>query len=158
MGENLYKAARLSAAENNPELRTAEKACHLLFMSRERLQKIEQTDPDKLQANPLPEDVLLMSRIYKAPELLDHYCTHVCPIGKSETPLIHDSLGDISTRLMSALYFLDHASDNIHRILEDSQVTEEEKKEFAESLKVLQNIAYSAQCLELWAQKNGLID
>ena len=158
MEENRYKNARLMAAEKNPELRTAEKACHLLYMSRERLQKIEQTDPDKRQASPVPEDVLLMSKVYKAPELLDYYCTHVCPIGKNDEPLIYDSLGNISTRLMSALYFLDNASNNIHRILRDSRVTEEEKKEFAESLKVLRDIAYSAQCLELWAQKNGLID
>ncbi len=158
MVENLYKNARLAAAENNPELRTAERACHLLYMSRERLQKIEQTDPEKHQASPAPEDVLIMSRLYKAPELLDYYCTHECPVRKGEDSLLHNSLGDISSRLMSALYFLDNASDSIHRILGDSQVSDDEKKEFVDSLKVLRDIAYSAQCLELWARKNGLIE
>lgn len=158
MENNVYKKARLKAAKNDPSLSTAEKAFSQLFMSREKLLMIEQADPTKRQAVPDPDEVVVMAKVYGAPELRDHYCTHHCPIGKDRKPLVHDSLGDISSRLMAALYFLDEANAKIHNILEDSQVTEEEKQDFVTSLKILKNIAYSTNCLELWAKKNNLTD
>ena len=156
MKENVYKLARLAAAKRNPELSSAEKAYPYLYISREKLLMIEQNDPGKRRAVPNPDEVVTMAEVYEAPELCDHYCTHHCPIGQGKKPLMHNSLSEISAGLMSALHFLDNASDQIHRILGDSKVSDEEKKEFAQSLKILQDIAYSAQSLELWAQKNGL--
>ena len=47
---NIYKKARLSAAERNPEddtLRTADRACHEVYINRERYLHIEQEDPDE---------------------------------------------------------------------------------------------------------------
>lgn len=158
MKVNVYKQARLAAAEKKPALSTVEKAHSSLYISREKLLMIEQTDPAKRRADPNPDEVVKMAEVYGAPQLCDYYCTHHCPIGQGHKPLIHNSLSEISTSLMSALYFLDNASDKIHQILQDSKVSDEEKKEFIQSLKILKDIAYSANCLDLWAQKQGLTD
>lgn len=158
MEENVYKKARLRAAKKNPHLKTAEKAHAQLYMTREKLLMVEQSDPTKKQTIPDPSDVVAMAEAYDAPELRDYYCTHHCPIGSERKPLLHDNLSEISTGLMAALYFLGDINSKIHRILADSQVTEEEKKEFAKSLKVLREIAYNVNSLELWAEKNNLIE
>lgn len=156
MKKNIYKNARLAAAKTEPDLSTVEKAHPHLYISREKLMMIEQTNPKKRQASPSPDEVVLMSKVYKAPELCNYYCTHQCPIGKENKPLIHDNLGEIASGLMSALYFLDSFSEKIHEILADSKISDEERQSFEKSLEILNNISYSTDCLDLWARKHGL--
>ena len=156
MEENVYKQARLTAARKDPTLSTVERTYQRLYMSRERLLMIEQSDPHKRRTTPAPEEVLQMACLYQAPELLDHYCTHHCPIRKGDTPLLHDSLGQIAASLMAALHFLEQANDDIHSILRDSKVSENERAEFLKIMQPLKDIAFSVASLDLWAQKNGL--
>ena len=159
MSNNVFKEARLRAAESNDSFRSAESAAGVLHeMSRERLLKIEQDDPTKKQMDPTRFDVLEMANAYGAPELLDYYCTEICPFGIGKKPLMYNNLGEISAKLMSSMHYLDNVSDDIYRILEDSVVSENEKKEFAHIIKTLRDISYSADSLELWAKKNGYID
>lgn len=158
MKENIYKSARLEFSKKDPMFKSIEKACQPLYISRERLQKIEQTDPHKKMADPNPDEVLRMAEAYSAPELCDYYCKHQCLIGKGKKPLIYDNLSEISASLMSALHFLDNANDKIHSILSDSKITDNERSEFNQIIKTLKDIAYSANSLELWAQKNKLLD
>ena len=156
MSDNIYKEARLRAAEENPELATVESAFQTVCIARKRLLYIEQDDPHKKSVLPYPDEVEQLALVYNAPELRDYFCTHQCPIGKNRTPLMHDSLSEISASLMSALHFLSGANDKIHSILGDSKVSDNEIEEFKRVLKTLRAIAYSANSLELWAQKNGL--
>lgn len=158
MEDNIYKQARKKAAEQNEDLSTAEKACNLLHITREKLLMIEQSQKGKRRADPTPEDVVNMVNLYSAPELVDYYCTHQCPLRKDETPLQYENLGEISARLMSALHFLDKWGDNIHSILCDSRVSDEEKAEFKNVIQALQDVEYSARSLTLWAKKNGYIE
>ena len=159
MGENVYKKARKNAATKDRSLRSVESTYEQVCITRERLLAIEQTDKNKKTAIPHPEDIVTMAKVYNAPELCNYYCSNHCPIGQSkgEEPLIYDDLGKISASLMSALHFLDAANDEIHSILADSKVTENEKDEFEQIIKTLNDIVYSANSLELWAKKNGLI-
>lgn len=156
MNENIFKKARLKAAEKDERFRTAESAAYeLCDMSRERLYMIEQDNPNKRQADPSPFDVVEMSKAYAAPELCDYYCTQVCPIGMGQKQLMYSSLGEISAKLMSALHFLENVNDEIHSILADSKIADDEKAEFEKIIKTLGDISYSADSLELWAKKNG---
>lgn len=155
---NAYGLARQKAAEINSVFRSAESAGAYMNIQREKLLQIEQADPDKIMTVPTPDEVLLMVEKYDAPELCNYYCTQQCPIGIGGRLLNYNSLGEISASLMSALYFLDGVKDSIHTILADNLVSEEEKQEFLKSLNILKSIAYSAECLELWAKKNGYIE
>lgn len=150
MSENIYRAARKKAAQDNPLLNSLETAQDVLCVDRLRLLKIENG-----QKTPDPDDIAAMSKAYNAPELRNYYCTKECPLGCNEQPLLYDDLDKISVRLLSALHFLENANDRIYAILEDGQVSENERAEFAGILETLSKISYSAGSLELWAKKNG---
>ena len=153
MSENIYRAARKKAAQDNPLLNSLETAQDVLCVDRLRLLKIENG-----QKTPDPDDVAAMAKAYNAPELRNYYCTKECPLGCNEQPLIYDDLDKISVRLLSALHFLENANDRIYAILEDGKVSENERAEFANILETLNKISYSAGSLELWAKKNGFED
>ncbi|MBE6773924.1 MAG: helix-turn-helix transcriptional regulator [Clostridia bacterium] len=150
MKENIYRTARKKAAQENPLLNSLETAQDLLCIDRLRLLKIENG-----QKCPNPDDIAAMAEVYNAPELRNYYCTKECPLGCDEQPLIYDDLDKISVRLMSALHFLENANDRIFTILEDGQISDNEREEFSKILETLDKISYSAGSLELWAKKNG---
>lgn len=158
MKENAYKQARLRAAETDPGFSTVEQAYQSLNISREKLLMIEQSAPGKRKADPNPDEVVRMAKVYHAPELLNYYCANQCPIGEGMPELMHENLDQISVHLMSALHYLTSVNDRIYSILEDGQVSESERQEFGKILNTLNKIAYSANSLELWAKKNGLTE
>jgi hypothetical protein len=161
MSENIYKEARLRAAEENEELKTLESAHEVLLITKEKLGQIEQTDPKKKMASPNPDDVASMARVYNAPELCYYYCSSECPIGAMKRGdgevVLSDNLAEISTSLMSALHFLDRANDEIHRILADSTVSDDERTKFREIMKTLSDISSGVQSLEIWAKRHGIM-
>ena len=46
--------------------------------------QIEKIENGKTPAT--PDDVMLMAKAYKKPELCNHYCSKVCPIGRKYVP------------------------------------------------------------------------
>ena len=155
--ENIYKKARLKAAEKNSLYKTAEMAFQELGIRREKLLQIEQTDTKKKTAEPSPEEVVIMAKAYHAPELCNYYCTQQCPVGKGSPVLLHDNLNEISTRLLTALHFLENADEKIYKILEDGKITDDERSDLEQIVETLNKIVFSANSLELWARKNGFI-
>lgn len=150
MKENIYRVARKKAAQTNPLLNSIDTAQDVLCIDRLRLLKIENG-----QKLPNPEDIVSMANVYDAPELCNYYCTKECPVRCDETPLIYDDLEKISVRLMSALHFMEKANDRLFEILEDGQVSEDQRRDFVKILDTLKKVSYSADSLELWAKKNG---
>lgn len=148
--ENIYRAARKRAAEKNPLLKNLETAQDVLCIDRLRLLKIENG-----QKAPEPEDIAAMARAYDAPELRSYYCAKECPLGCDDEPLICDDLDKISVRLLSALHFMEKANDRLFEILEDGEVSEDQRKDFIRILDTLKKVSYSTDSLELWAKKNG---
>ena len=148
--DNIYRLARKKAAENNPLLKSLDTAQDVLCIDRLRLLKIENG-----QKTPEPEDVLCMAKVYDAPELRNYYCTKECPLGCDEQPFIYDDLDKISVRLLSSLHFMEKANDRLFEILEDGEVSEDQRKDFIRILDTLKKVSYSVNSLELWAEKNG---
>ncbi len=148
--ENIYRAARKKAAQENPLLNSLETAQDVLCVDRLRLLKIENG-----QKCPNPEDVAAMAEAYDAPELRNYYCTKECPLGCDEQPLIYDDLEKISVRLLSSLHFMEKANDRLFEILEDGEVSEDQRKDFIRILDTLKKVSYGVESLELWAEKNG---
>lgn len=78
--DNIYCKCRKEAAKYNDRLHSREGAAELLGYSPSSLAGWELgTD------RPSPEAVMLMSDLYHAPELRNHYCRHECPLG-GDTP------------------------------------------------------------------------
>lgn len=68
-GENIFTQARYNAAKFNDRLNSREGASEELGIDRSRLARIELGSK-----NPFPDEVLMMSDIYNAPELKSYYC------------------------------------------------------------------------------------
>lgn len=152
MEDNIYRKARKKAAAKNPLLNNCENAQDIVYIERTKLLAIE--SGDKI---PSPDDVVSMSKVYEAPELCNYYCTNQCPIGNGKPTLIYEDLNEISVRLMTSLHMLQKANDTIYRILEDGKIDDYEKMDFLNVIETLKKLSYSADSLELWGKKNGLI-
>ena len=148
--ENIYRLARKKAAEENHLLKNLDTAQDELCIDRLRLLKIENG-----QKTPEPDDVVRMAEVYGAPELRNYYCSMECPLGCDEQPFIYDDLDKISVRLLSSLHFMEKANDRLFEILEDGEVSEDQRKDFVRILDTLKKVSYSVNSLELWAKKNG---
>lgn len=73
--ENIFTQARYNAAKFNDRLNSREGASEELGIDRSRLARIELGSK-----NPFPDEVLMMSDIYNAPELKAHFCKYMCPL------------------------------------------------------------------------------
>ena len=154
---NVFRQARLRAAQTNPELSTLEKASEILCISREKLGRIEQEDRDKKMTIPNSDDVARMVEVYNAPELRYHYCANFCRLGEDIPEVEYENLDRISLRLIVALNRIEQVRDDLGDILVDGKVGDAEKKKFRQIVETLKNIAAQADALELWAGKNGLL-
>lgn len=78
--DNVSCIARKKASAFNHKLNSSEGAAEVLGLDRTRMVRIELGS-----LWPYPEDVLVMVDGFNAPELLNHYCCDVCPIGCEAT-------------------------------------------------------------------------
>ena len=78
---NVFTNARYKASTCNERMKSRDGAAEETGIDRTRIARIELGT-----ITPYPEEVLLMSDIYGAPELMNHYCTSLCPIGKKMLP------------------------------------------------------------------------
>lgn len=75
--ENVWRDARIRASKFNEELSSQEKVAARLGFGVDAIRRIE-TDTNKV----MPVDsAVLLADLYNAPELLNYYCLHECPIG-----------------------------------------------------------------------------
>lgn len=148
--ENNFYKARMAAASCNDSLNSREGAAELLGIDRTRLARIELGS-----LNPYPEEVLLMSDAYNAPELNNHYCSKICPLGRQTVPaaeLLH--LDRLTIKILSALGNADFIKKTIIDVVKDGSVTEDEQPEIQEILKALEDISRAATEMKLWVEKN----
>lgn len=147
--DNIYCKCRKEAAKYNDRLHSREGAAELLGYSPSSLAGWELgTD------RPSPEAVMLMADLYHAPELRNHYCREVCPLGGSTPELKICELDRITVKAMSSLRKVSVVKDELLNITEDGIITEEEKPALDEIIKNLDELSGIAQSLKAWAEKN----
>ena len=78
---NAWYEARIRAAKYNPKLASREGAAEELNMS---VSAVQDTELGITKHMPVDKAVL-MADTYCAPELLNHYCLHECPIGSKHS-------------------------------------------------------------------------
>lgn len=147
---NVYYLARSEAAEFNDCLSSRDGASAELGIDKSRLTRIELGS-----TNPYPEEVLIMSDVYKAPQLMNFYCTHGCAIGCSTRR--ECSLEGFDKSVLDIVTALNRATDLQNEILgiaEDGTVDGSEKTLFLEILDRLGKISRATEQLEIWARKN----
>lgn len=126
-----------------------EKASEMLAMSDDKLERIENG-----KQIPYPEDVLLMSEKYSAPELCNYYCSHQCAIGERFTQEIPSTeLPSIVVKLLDSIYDVEDIDKLLVGITADEKISEDEIPDMALVQHTLEQLAVMTEALKLNIQK-----
>ena len=121
--DNVFYRARIAAASWNDRLGSREGASEVTGIDRTRLANIELGT-----INPHPEEVLMLSDTYNAPELQNHFCSHLCPLGIGTiSPIELEELERVTLQLISAMKSLPEVKDGIIDIAADGVIDAKEK-------------------------------
>lgn len=105
----------------------------------------------------VPSDVVLrMSKLYNAPELRNHYCRNMCPLGTIQAPDLDVEqlhLDRLTIKLLNSIKEIGGVRDSLIEIAADGIIDSNEKPELEKILKCLDDITKHAQELKLWAEK-----
>lgn len=147
--DNIYCKCRKEAAKYNDRLNSREGAAELLGYSPSSLAGWELgTD------RPSPEAVMLMSEFYNAPELKNHYCREICPLGNEIPKAELADMDRITIRTLSAFRKIGKTRETLLDITADGVIDENEKPQLEEILKNLEEVEEIAQSMRLWIKKN----
>ena len=139
--DNVFYRARIAAASWNDRLGSREGASEVTGIDRTRLANIELGT-----INPHPEEVLMLSDTYNAPELQNHFCSHLCPLGIGTiSPIELEELERVTLQLISAMKSLPEVKDGV--------IDAKEKPRMEQYLEVLDEITNKAQTLKLIYRK-----
>ncbi len=148
--DNPFCIARLEAAKYNERLFSKEGASELLGISVSTLSDYELGITKVIP----PDMVLKMADLYNAPELENHYCTSMCPLGKDMPKADLADLDRISIKALSTFRKLGETKELLLDITEDGVIDESEKPQLDKILGTLDELEQVAQSLKIWVKKN----
>ncbi len=148
--DNVFCKARLEASKYNDKLRSRAGAAEALGYASESTI----SDWELGISVPAPEVVLKMSDLYNAPELENHYCTSMCPLGGSMPKVDIEALDRISLRALAAFRDLEKTRETLLDITADGVIDEDEKADLQKVLGNLEELEQIAQSMKLWVKKN----
>ena len=146
---NIFYKARCEAAKHNEQLSSREGAADIMSIDRGRLYRIESGI-----INPHPEEVRLMADLYNAPELENHYCTEMCPLGYGMQKVEVEALDRISLKALDSFRRIDPTAGLLLDITADGVITEDEKPVLEKVLDHLEELEAITQGLKMWVKKN----
>lgn len=142
--KNIYQLCR----ENVGFTRDAA-AEQMNYVSSDRIEKIENE-----RSFPHPEEILAMSKTYKAPHLCNHYCANECPIGQKFVPEVKiKDLSQITLEMLASLNSMEKEKNRLIEITVDGSITSDEMEDFQKIQAQLSEIAMAIDSLQLWVQK-----
>lgn len=156
--DSIYYQARMRAAKWNDTLSSRAGAAGVFHVSPDVMNDIE-----RMTYKCTPVDIVVaMADEYNAPELLNYYCLHECPIGK-QRPLSEEVLGvdRVTVKLLNSLSEnkLDDMKEKLLDIAEDGVISEDELDDLEEILGRLNKISKSTSELKIITEralkKNG---
>ena len=147
--DNVFYKARIAAASWNDRLGSREGASDITGIDRTRLANIELAT-----INPHPEEVVMMADAYNAPELQNHFCSHLCPLGiGTVSPIEQAELEQVTLQLLAAMKSLPEVKDGMIDIAADGVIDAEEKPRMEKYLDIRDEITTKAQALKLIYKK-----
>lgn len=146
---NAFYQARCKASTHNEQLKSREGAADIMMIDRGRLYRIE-----KGATNPYPEEVLLMSDLYNAPELGNYYCTNACPLGKDFPKVDVQDLDRITIRVLNTFRKINGTKEMLLDITADGIIDADEQEDMQKILETLEEMEQVTQSLKLWVKKN----
>lgn len=147
---NIFTQARLNAARYNERLSSRDGAAEELgYASGSTI-----ADWELGIKKPSPEAVLKMSDTYHAPELVNHYCVHMCPLGCGVQEASVEGIDRITIKAMSVLSKASEIQDELLEIVGDGQISGEERKEMMSIVDTLNEMEQVTESLKIWIKKN----
>lgn len=149
--ENIYCRCRKAAAVYNDKLNSREGAAELLGISPSSL-----ADYELGITKIVPVDkVLLMSDLYNAPEIINHYCKNVCPLGENVPSVNYGaSIDRITVETLCICRRMEYVKTILLDITADGVITEWEQPQLNEIISILDKVTEIAATLKAWAEKN----
>lgn len=142
--KNTYQISR-----ENAGLTRDAAAEQMEYVSADRIEKIESE-----RSLPHPEEILAMSRTYRAPDLCNYYCSHECPIGQEFVPEVKiKDLSQITLEVLASLNALEKEKNRLIEITVDGAITADEMADFEKIQAQLSQISMAIDSLQLWVQK-----
>jgi len=122
----------------------------LEYISESRIEKIESE-----KTAPHPEEILAMADAYKKPDLCNHYCSQVCPIGQEYVPAIEvKELSQITLEMLSTLNTLAKEKERLIEIVVDGKISPDEMKDFVAISENLEDMSLAIESLKLWVKNS----
>lgn len=132
---------------------TREKASSMICtqcISADRLEKIENR---RLLAR--PDEILAIAEAYKAPAIINYYCTHDCDIGgRYISEVKPKELSQIAIETLNSLNKLSQVKDRLLEIVEDGTISADELEDFCTIKSNLDKIARAVESLQLWLNES----
>lgn len=150
--ENIYFKARREAAKYNDKLASRENAAELLGISASSLANYE-LGITKIVP---PDAVVMMSDLYKAPELKSHYCANDCPIGKGRPIATAINSIELATLKIIKAFSKDDAEDAKNKLVDiaaDGTITPDEVPALKGVVDYLDSVAKTIGELRLTCEK-----
>lgn len=123
-------------------------------------ERIERIENEKIV--PHPEDILAMSKGYKAPHLCNYYCSNECPIGQEYVPEVKvKDLSQIILEMLASLNSMKKSQEKLIEITADGVIDDDELADFIHIQEELERISITVETLQLWAEQmiaEGKID
>lgn len=114
--------------------------------------KLERIENEKQLPN--PQDVLIMSNVYQAPELCNYYCHRDCEIGRQYVPEVPKAqLPGIILRLLDSVYAVQDIEKILVRITADDMIDESEVDDLAHAQYTLERLSIMIEALQLCVER-----
>lgn len=148
--DNIFYKTRMEASSWNERLSSREGAAEETGLDRTRLAYIELNT-----VNPHPEEVVILSDAYNAPELCNHYCAKMCPLGmKTVAEVEVTELEKAVLKLLSAFQTLPKIKESLIDIAADGVIDKDEQPVMEDIIKRLDEAANCIQALKIYFKKH----
>ncbi len=148
--DNIFCQARKKAAMYNEKLQSRAGAAELLgYASSSTI-----SDWELGISLPTAQAVLKMADLYNAPELINSYCTEMCPLGGDLQKVDTNSLDRITIQALASFERLSRTRNILLDITADGEISEDEKEPLDQVLRHFEELEKVAQNLKLWVKKN----
>lgn len=148
MADTIYKELRKKRGLTREEV-CDEANLRNQVLTYERLERIEN---GKFQIH--PEEVVLLSEIYKEPALCNHYCSNICEIGQKYVPEVKvKDLAQIVLEMLSSLNTMKKSQERLIEITADGNIDDDEIKDFVFIQQELERISITVETLQLWVEQ-----
>lgn len=148
---NVWYEARMEAAKTNEKLRSRFGAADEAGMSEDAIKNTELGIEKQMPV----DKAVILADLYGAPQLLNYYCLHECPIGKNSP--VSDEVLSISQAAVKLLKWMkpslvQQMMDRLLDIAQDDRVTGDELDDLREIVDYLDGVSVAISQLKTISQ------